>query len=182
MTVRTGTGLALALTLLMSSPGTGDGVPGRAHRDVHDLHETYADLAIEGPTVAGRLQFFRKDLERALGPILGADAITLRPGPEADALVLRYLRDRLTLVAHGDTLQPALLRSAEIELGHHPGWEVTLSWEAASPIDALRVRSTLLFDLHDDQRNVMRFVRFPEETRETVTLEPGAAEGVVGAA
>ena len=145
----------------------------------HELHETYADLAIEGGVVAGRIQFFKRDLEAALGPRVGADAITLTPGPEADALVLGYLRDRLRLEAAGKALEASLLRAEEIRLGHHPGWEVTLAWEATSPIGDLRIRNTLLFERHDDQRNVMRFVRFPEATRETVTTEPGSADVVV---
>lgn len=160
--------------------------PGTTTAAVHELHESYADLAIEGPVVGGQLRFFKKDLERALGPLLGSDAVSLSPGTEADALVLRYIRDRLTLVAGdtllvaGDTLEATLLSSREIELGHHPGWEVTLAWQAAAPVHELRVRSTLLFELHADQRNIFRFVRFPDETRVTLTLEPGAAEGRVG--
>jgi hypothetical protein len=145
----------------------------------HELHETYADLAIEGDVVGGRLRFFKEQLERALGPAVDADAVSLAPGAEADALVLRYLEDRLIFVAHGDTLRPTILRSGEVRMEHHAGWEVTLTWQATAPVDALRVRNTLLFEVHDDQRNIMRFVRFPEETRETVTTEPGAEDVVL---
>jgi hypothetical protein len=147
---------------------------------VHDLHETYADLAIEDRTVGGRIRFFKRDLERVLGPILGADQVSLTPGPEADALVLRYLRQHLRLEADGEALDAQLLDAAEIRLGHHPGWQLTLTWEAEVPVDELHVRNTLLFELHDDQRNVMRFVRLPGETRETVTTEAGHGEVVVG--
>ena len=146
----------------------------------HELHETYADLAIEGGVIGGSIRFFKKDLERALGPMLRSDAVSLTPGPEADALVLRYLAERITLVAHGDTLQPSLIRGEEIRMTHHPGWQVTVSWQATAPVAGLHVRNTLLLELHDDQRNVMRFVRFPEETRVTLTLEAGAEEGMVG--
>lgn len=172
--MRVGAGV-LGLLLLVVVPGRG----GAADVDVHDLHETYADLAIEGHVVAGRLQLFRGQLEAALGPAAGADAVTLSPGAEADSLVMRYVRDRLALVVRDGALQPELLATEVVRLGHHEGWQMTLSWEATAPIDTLRVRNTLLFELHDDQRNVMRFVRFPGETRVTVTLEPGAPEAVV---
>lgn len=145
---------------------------------VHELHETYADLAIEGRVVAGRIRFFKRDLERALGPILMSDAVALSPGTEADALVLRYLGERLALVAGGDTLRAALLGAEEVRMGHHPGWQVTLSWEAPEPVRELHVRNTLLFEVHDDQRNIVRLVRFPGEWRETMTFEAGAEEGV----
>jgi hypothetical protein len=152
---------------------------GRSSADDHDLHETYADLAIEDRVIGGRLRFYKKDLERALGPMLQSDAVSLTPGPEADALVLRYLKDHLTFVAD-DTLEATVVRGEEVRMGHHPGWQVTLSWEGHGPVTELRVRNTLLFELHDDQRNVMRFVRLPEQRRVTLTLEPGTAEGVVG--
>ena len=154
-------------------------VVGSTAPAVHDLHETYADLAIDGAVVGGRVQFFQRHLERALGPRVGADAVALTPGATADSLVMAYVRDNLVVIAHGDTLRPALLRSGRERLQHHTAWWVALHYEAAAPIDTLRVRNTLLFDLHDDQRNVMRFVRFPEETRETVTLEPGRPEAAV---
>lgn len=160
-------GLAAALVLGSTAPA------------VHDLHETYTDLAIESSVVGGRVQFFQDQLERALGPRVGADAVALEPGATADSLVMDYIRENLVLIAHGDTLRPALLRSGRERLQHHTAWWVALHYEAAEPIDTLRVRNTLLFDLHDDQRNVARFVRFPEETRETVTLEPGRPEAAV---
>lgn len=169
----------MPVPVLRAGLTAGAGPVGEAAPALHDLHETYADLAMEERLVAGRLQFFKSDLERALGPMLHSDAVSLTPGAEADALVLRYLRDRLTLVAVGDTLQPTLHRAGPIELGHHEGWELTVSWEAPEPVRDLRVRNTLLFELHDDQRNVMRFARFPGEKRETVTLEPGAPETVL---
>lgn len=168
--------LGLALPALAFSPAT---AVRRTASPPHELHESYADLAIDRSTVGGRIQFFKTDLERALGPLVSADAVTLTPGAEANALVLHYLRDHLTFQADGDTLQPAILRSALIELGHHEGWEVTLSWEATARIESLRVRNTLLFELYDDQRNIMRFVRFPDETRETRTFEAGAEEAVI---
>lgn len=165
--------LALGMGLVAVGPGGGPAP--------HELHETYADMAIEGEIVGGRVRFYQEQLERALGPMTGADAVTLAPGAAADTLVLRYLRGHLVLQAHGDTLRPILLRSGQERMEHHMGWWVVLHYEADAPIDSLRVTNTLLFDVYDDQRNVMRFVRFPEETRETVTLEPGAAEAVVGA-
>jgi hypothetical protein len=164
----------------VAGAATGPHVGWRGAGAVHDLHETYADLAIEDHVIGGRIRFFKRDLERALGPMLRSDAVSLDPGAEADALVLRYIRDHLALVAGGDTLVASLLKGEEVRMGHHPGWQVTLSWEAAEPIGPLRVRNTLLFELHEDQRNIMRFVRFPAETRETRTFDAGAEEGVVG--
>lgn len=194
-TLRRGLALGLVLPALALEPGQAVTKPALATRAappdshgphvdlrraaVHELHETYADLAIEGATVGGQIRFYKSDLERALGPMVGADAVTLTPGPEADALMLRYLTDHLVLRVDGDTLDPTIIRSGEEMMEHHEGWWVAVHYEAAVAIDSLHVTNTLLFEVHDDQRNIMRFVHFPEETRETVTLEAEAPEAVV---
>ena len=171
---RAARGAAIALGM-----GLGPGL-ALAAGPVHELHETYADFAIEAGIVGGRVRFYQDQLERALGSMTGADAVTLKPGAAADSLVLRYVRDRLVLTARGDTLHPLLLRSGQEPLEHHQGWWVVLHYEADAPIDSLRVTNRLLFDVHDDQRNIMRFVRFPEETRETITLDAAHPAAVVG--
>lgn len=175
-------GLALPALALAARPAPGPAPsPTTRPARLHDLHETYADLAIEGATVGGRVRFYREQLEEALGPMLDADAVSLSPGAEATALVGRYLAGRLTLVADGDTLPATVLRTGEVAMEHHHGWEVTLSWEATAPIDTLRVRNTLLFEIHDDQRNIVRVVRLPEETPTTLTFDAEQPEAVVAA-
>jgi len=41
------------------------------------------------------------------------------------------------------------------------------------------VRNTLFFELFDDQRNVFKFVRFPDEVQQTYTFTPTESEHVV---
>ena len=142
----------------------------------HDLHMAYGDLAIEGRVIAGRIRIFKDDLERALGPFVSADALSLSPGPEADALVLRYLRDRLAVRVHGSNLQPELVASGEDELDREPVWWVLVQFQADAPVVDFTVRNTLLFELFDDQRNVMKFVHFPDETPRTFYFAPGEDE------
>jgi hypothetical protein len=166
----------------------------------HDLHIAYADMAIEGAVVAGRIRIFKDDLERALGPLVGADAVSLRPGAEADVLVLRYLREHLVVEvpagpgagAGGDAergnphqrpgtvLEPTLLRSGQDELDREPVWWVIVQYEATAPVASFRVRNTILFEVFDDQRNIMKFVRFPDETQKTFYFDKDEAEHVVG--
>lgn len=146
----------------------------------HDLHVVTADMAIEGSVMAGRLRFFKHELERALGPLLHADAVSLTPGAEADALLLRYLRDHLRIEVDGVVLEPVILETGEDELDRHPTWWVVVRYTAPAPIDRLTIRNTLLFELFDDQRNVMKFARFPEESQETVYFTAGEEEAVVG--
>lgn len=173
MTRRAGRRTLLATALLLVLPGAG-GAPAP-----HDLHMTYGDLAVEGRFVAGRIRMFKDDLERALGPLVGADALSLAPGGEADALVMRYLRDHLRIEAGGEVLAPVLLDSGEDELDRETVWWVVIQYEAPSPATVFTVRNTLFFELFDDQRNVFKFVRFPDEVQLTYTFTPGESEHVV---
>lgn len=172
--------LALSLVPLLPTPGGGAVV-------AHDLHIAYADMAIEDAVVAGRIRMFKDDLERALGPMVGADAFTLRPGAEADALVMRYLRDHLTIeTLTGDAddpasaaatpLEPTLLQSGEDMLDREAVWWVVVQYQATAAVDSLRVTNTLLFDVFDDQRNIMKFVRFPDERQKTFYFDDDETE------
>ena len=164
---------ALAATLLLPVPGGGVAVPP------HDLHIVYGDLAVEGTLIAGRLRFFKDDLERALGPMVGATVLDLEPGPESDALVMRYLREHLRIDVGGTVLEPELLQSGQDELDREPVWWVIVQFPSPTPLDTFRVRNTLLFELFGDQRNIIKFMRFPDERQKTFYFAPGEPEQVV---
>lgn len=143
---------------------------------VHDLHIAYADLAVEGAVIAGRVRLFKDDLERALGALVDADAVALEPGAEADALVGRYLREHLHLEADGRALELSLLESGQDELDREPVWWVLVQLQAPAPVASLTVRNTLLFELFGDQRNIMKLVHFPDQTQRTYYFAPGEEE------
>ncbi len=152
----------------------------------HDLHIAYGDMAIEGDVVAGRIRMFTNDLEKALGPLVNADAMTLDAGPEADALVLRYIREHLVIEVPGATadapavtLDPKLLESGEDELDREPVWWVIVEYRAPRDVGEIHVRNTLLFELFKDQRNIMKFVRFPEQKQKTFYFARGEEHAVV---
>ncbi len=145
----------------------------------HDLHLAYGDLAIEGSLIAGRIRFFKDDLERALAPRDGNDTFRLEPGAEADALVMRYVRENLRIRVDGQELEASLVGSGEDELDLEPVWWVIVQYQAASPTTELEVRNTLLFDVYDDQRNVFKFVHFPEEKQRTFYFAEGEEEHIV---
>ena len=142
----------------------------------HDLHIAYGDMAVEDRFIAGRVRIFKDDLERALGPLVGADAVSLAPGTEADALVMAYLREHLHIEAGGEVLPALLLGSGEDELDREPVWWVLVQYEATSPLESFTVRNTLLFEVFGDQRNIFKFVRFPDQESRTYYFAPGEEE------
>jgi hypothetical protein len=163
----------LTLPLLASDAG-GAGAP-----EGHELHLAYGDLAVEGSLIAGRLRFFKDDLERAIGPIVGATAMNLEPGTEADALVMRYVRDNLHISVGGEELRASLLGSGQDELDREPVWWVIVQYRAPATVEEITVSTTLLFELYDDQRNIFKFVHFPDETPQTFYFAEGESEHVV---
>jgi len=172
----------LAVPLLasaVSGASVASAASGASAPAAHELHLAYGNLAVEGSLIAGRIRLFKDDLGRALGPMVGAASLTLQPGPEADALVMRYLRDNLSISVDGQELEATLLSSGEDELDREPVWWVLVQFRAPSPPEALHVRNTLLFDVHDDQRNIFKFVHFPDETQRTFYFAEGESEHVV---
>jgi len=167
----------LTLPLLAHEASAADGPAGATAP--HDLHLAYGDLAVEGSLIAGRIRMFKDDLERALAPMVGADTLTLEPGAEADALVMRYVRDNLRIRVSGQELGASLLGSGEDELDLEPVWWVIVQYPASSSVEELHVRNTLLFDVYDDQRNVFKFVHFPDEKQRTFYFAEGESEHVV---
>jgi hypothetical protein len=170
-----------ALLLLLAGtlgivPGAGEGVAPRDPAASHDLHVAYGDFAVEGTVVAGRVRLFKDDLERALGALVGADALSLGPGPEADALVLRYLNRHVRIEVAGEVPEASLLAAGEDRIDREPVWWVALQWKLPEAAVDFRVRNTLLFELFDDQRNVMKFVHFPDQTPRTFFFAPGESE------
>jgi hypothetical protein len=141
----------------------------------HDLHIAYGDLAVEGSVIAGRIRIFKDDLELALGPRLGVTSTLLEPGPEADALVMEYVRERLTVSVDGQELGPILLQAGQDEMDREPVWWVTIQYQAPGDVSEFVVRNELLFELFEDQRNVFKFVRFPDQVQRTYYFAPGEA-------
>ena len=174
--------IAVALLLLAPGGGVATARPAPSGGDVappHDLHIVYGDFAVEGPLIAGRLRFFKDDLERALGPMVGATVLQLEPGPESDALVMRYVREHLRIEVDDTALEPELLQSGQDELDREPVWWVIVQFPAPAPPDVFRVHNTLLFELFGDQRNIIKFMRFPDERQKTFYFAPEEPDQVV---
>ncbi len=171
--------VTVACGLLAAALSPGSAAPATRTPPAHDLHIAYGDLAVEGSLIAGRIRFFKDDLERALGPIVGAPSVPLQPGAEADALVMRYVRENLRIRVAGQNLEAALLDSGEDDLDRERVWWVLVQYRAPGTANPLEVRNTLLFDVFDDQRNIFKFVRFPDETQRTFYFAEGESEHVV---
>jgi hypothetical protein len=152
------------------------GPPQPAFR-AHDFHVTYGRLAVEGTVAVARIRFFRDDLEFALGGFGGRDWLRMAADPEVDSLFLAYLADRFILEVDGERLRGSIIGSGEDEIDHEPAWWYLVRFDAPGPIAGVAIRNTLLFELHDDQKNLLKVVRLPGDTERNYTFsieEPSA--------
>ena len=161
--------LLLSLLLALAPPtGAGAAAPG-----AHDLHVSYGAAAVEGQVLSVRVRFFKDDLESALARHQGRPAFALAVGPESDAAVLSYLKAHLSVEVGGRVLEATLVGSGEDVLDREPVWWYAVQFEAPATLAAFRVRNTLLTEIFDDQTNIVKFVRFPDQKQKTYSFGRG---------
>jgi hypothetical protein len=139
----------------------------------HDLHATYGNLGVEGAVAILQIRIFQNDLEEALRRFHGRDTFRLEVTPEADALFLAYLTQKFVLEVGGEPLEARIVGSGDDALDREPVWWYQVRFAAPEPIRSARITNTVLFEIFTDQSNVLRVVRFPEETRRAYYFAPG---------
>lgn len=139
----------------------------------HDLHASYGNLGIEGTTAVLQIRIFQDDLEEALGKLGGKEVSLLEATPEIDALFLRYLAANFILEVEGSPLKGRILGSGSDELDREPVWWYQIRFDAPSPIQGARITNTILFELFEDQSNILRVARFPEGSRKAYYFAAG---------
>ena len=139
----------------------------------HDLHVSYGNLGVDGAFAILQLRVFKDDLEEALRRFHGLETFLMEVNPEVDALFLQYLAEKFVLEVGGTQLEARIIGSGDDELDREPVWWYQLRFDAPEPIQLARITNTVLFELFNDQRNVLRVVKFPEETRRAYYFAPG---------
>jgi hypothetical protein len=139
----------------------------------HDLHVSYGNLGLEGTTAILQVRIFKDDLEEALRRFDDREAFLLEVTPEMDALFLRYLAERFRLEVEGEVLPGRILGSGYDELDREPVWWYQVAYQLPGPFKGAQVTNTILMEVFDDQSNVLRVVRFPEETRRAYYFSRG---------
>jgi len=142
----------------------------------HDLHITSGNAAVEGDLIITRIRFFKDDLESALRLNGAGPDFVLADDPTTDAAFMEYFKERYVVWVGGVRISPTMLAKGEDELDREPIWWDAVQHEAPEVVEVFQVRNTLLFELFDDQRNIVKFVHFPEETQRTFSFGEGDEE------
>jgi len=166
-------GVSVATGGQRSSPVIAFTEPGEGAPLPHDLHVTYGNLGVEGATAILQVRIFRNDLEEALRRLSPGGVVEMEVSPDVDALFLRYLSRSFRIEVEGAVLDGRIVGSGDDELDREPVWWYQIQYTAPAPILAARVTNKLLFEIFDDQRNVLRVVKFPQESRQAFYFAPG---------
>jgi len=126
-------------------------------------------MVLEGHTVALRVRLFHDDLQLALRAFTGRPDLELTTADRADSAFAAYFAKVVRLEA--DSQAPALRVTAS---GAEPDqvagmvvWYVLEGQVAATPT-RLTMLNALLFEVFDDQQNIVQVFRLPGEERRTL--------------
>ena len=164
-----GAALALLATVLT---GAGAAPETSSPNDVvHPLHVSTSQLAVDTTTAWLRIRMFKDDLELALAARAGVESLSLEPSAEHDALFLDYFSEAFGLRLNGTEVAGVLESSGEdLEAGDDELriWWYLLRFDGTEPIRGIEIRNEILYEQFRDQRNIVRVLHVPTETRKTL--------------
>jgi len=139
---------------------------------VHNFHVSYAKLAIEQNLAVMNVRFFADDLTLALQRAHRLDTFQLSATAFADSLYLSYFNQHFELHHNGQRLYPVILSSGLDK----DMWWYQMQFSSTSALQNLSIKNTLLFDLFDDQKNILQVMHFPSEKMASFYFIHGAEQ------
>ena len=159
---------------LLSTLLTGAGAAPEASSPsdvVHPLHVSTSQLAVDTTTAWLRIRMFKDDLELALAARAGVESLGLEPSAEHDALFLDYFNEAFGLRLNGTEIAGVIESSGEdFESGDGElrNWWYQVRFDGTEPIRGIEIRNEILYEQFRDQRNIVRVLHVPTETRKTL--------------
>ncbi|MFN3394856.1 MAG: DUF6702 family protein, partial [Candidatus Thermochlorobacter sp.] len=137
---------------------------------VHNFHVSYTKIAVEQNIAVMNVRFFIDDLELALQRRFNLTDFKLSATPLCDSLYLSYFNQHFELHNNGSVIRPTLLSSGIDK----DMWWYQLQFSSPQPMQHLSIKNTLLFDVFDDQKNIVQIMHFPSEKLESFYFIHGA--------
>ena len=141
-------------------------VPRRAH----EFHVTYGRMAVEGDVAVVRIRFYTDDLEATLARAAGEDSFLMETSPAVDSLFLAYFARQFQFIVAGEALEGTIIGSGDDVVDREPAWWFLIRFDAGELIGDFRMRNALLFDVFEDQKNILKVVHLPDEIQRSYTF------------
>jgi hypothetical protein len=129
-------------------------------------------MAVEGNVAACEIRFFKHDLEDAVAAYAGLSGYQLGAGPKEDSLFIAYLDSKLTVRLNDAPTRAVLVGSGEETIRDEVMWWYMVNYDAPEAITHVDIQNRLLFELFDDQRNMMKVQHFPSQMQSTFYFVP----------
>lgn len=135
----------------------------------HDFHVSYTRMAIEPTVISAQLRLFTDDVTRALVERTRRPSITLN-SPEGEAAFRAYLIESFQITVNGRRLVPVVVSSAQ----DRDMWSYLVTWSSAAPITSLALHNATLFELFDDQQNIVKVKHLASGRESTLFFAGGS--------
>ena len=122
-----------------------------ASAGTHDFHVSYTRMAIEPMVISAQIRLFSDDVTRALIERSKQPSMTL-DSPSGDAAFKAYLTESFQVTANGRRLLPVVVSGSQEKDMH----SYIVTWTSATPITSLSMHNAALFELFDDQQNIVK--------------------------
>lgn len=142
------------IALLAGGRGPTEGLAGTPGGDLfaHNIHVTYATMAITQNTASVRVKYYKHDLEESVATFVKRDSVVLGVDRISDSLYVAYLDSTFRLNQDGRQLSGRVTASGE----DGDMWWYQLEYSAPKPITSLRVVNKQLIESFRDQKNILK--------------------------
>jgi hypothetical protein len=163
------TTVLLAGVVITAAPAGGAPVPVVRGELAHDFHVSYTRMAIEPTVISAQLRLFTDDVTRALIERSRGAAFTLE-SPAGDAAFRAYLTEMFPVKVNGRLVAPVVVSSA----ADKDMRSYIVTWTSPTPITSLSMHNAALFELFDDQQNIVK-VKHMASGRESTLFYSGGS-------
>lgn len=135
----------------------------------HDFHVTYTRMAIEPTVVSAQIRLFSDDVTRALIERSKQQSITLN-SPSGDAAFKAYLTETFPVTVNGRRLVPVVVSGSQDK----DMFSYIVTWTSPTPITSLSMHNAALFELFDDQQNIVKVKHMASGKESTLFYSGGS--------
>ena len=157
----------MVLAIAALSSGVSTPVINPVGTSRHNFHVSHTRVAIENQVIVARTRFFLDDLTDTLARYSDADNFSLDTSPSTDSLFTSYYNQRFLITVKGKPLRGHIIGSGEDVEADEKVWWYALQYETPAEQTSVSISNTLLIEIFDDQKNVLKIQKFPSEKSST---------------
>ena len=160
---------ALLLTgVVLTTTPAGTRAP-ESTRAMHDFHVSYTRIAVEPTVISAQIRLFSDDVTRALIERSRTPSLTLN-SPAGEAAFQSYLTEHVPVTVNGRRLTPVVMSGSQDK----DMWSYIVTWTSPTPITAVSMHNAALFELFDDQQNIVKIKHLASNKEATLFYSGGS--------